>query len=98
MMRPNTYHIFVHTRARVRLARVYFANPWFVPLLLCVSTLHRRVCLRFPRKVETLRECKKELGAMIDKTNSHPIMIRLAWHDAGSCIRATAVLLLYIRI
>eukprot|EP00904_Undaria_pinnatifida_P010831 jgi/Undpi1/6879/HiC_scaffold_21.g09355.m1 len=35
-------------------------------------------------KVETLRQCKKELEAMIDKTNSHPILIRLAWHDAGT--------------
>lgn len=34
-------------------------------------------------KVATLRECKKELEGMIDKTNSHPILIRLAWHDAG---------------
>ena len=30
-----------------------------------------------------LKECKKELAGLIDKTNSHPIMIRLAWHDAG---------------
>lgn len=30
-----------------------------------------------------MRECKKELEGMIDKTNSHPILIRLAWHDAG---------------
>ncbi|CAM9629938.1 unnamed protein product [Ectocarpus sp. 6 AP-2014] len=35
-------------------------------------------------KVAALQECKKELAGMIDKTNSHPIMIRLAWHDAGT--------------
>ncbi|CAN0401102.1 unnamed protein product, partial [Hapterophycus canaliculatus] len=34
-------------------------------------------------KVAALKECKEALAAMIDKTNSHPIMIRLAWHDAG---------------
>ncbi|CAM9832630.1 unnamed protein product, partial [Scytosiphon promiscuus] len=36
------------------------------------------------QKVAALKECKEALAAMIDKSNSHPIMIRLAWHDAGT--------------
>ncbi|CAN0183581.1 unnamed protein product [Discosporangium mesarthrocarpum] len=35
-------------------------------------------------KVATLKECKEALAEMIDRTNSHPILVRLAWHDAGT--------------
>lgn len=33
---------------------------------------------------EDLKGAKKELEALIDKTNANPIMIRLAWHDSGT--------------
>mmetsp|Transcript_33285 Transcript_33285/g.43895 ORF Transcript_33285/g.43895 Transcript_33285/m.43895 type:complete len:331 (+) Transcript_33285:87-1079(+) len=34
--------------------------------------------------VDELKECKEALKEMIDRTNSNPIMIRLAWHDSGT--------------
>uniref|UniRef100_A0A6V2VS13 Plant heme peroxidase family profile domain-containing protein n=2 Tax=Heterosigma akashiwo TaxID=2829 RepID=A0A6V2VS13_HETAK len=33
---------------------------------------------------DELKECKESLKDMIDRTNSNPIMIRLAWHDSGT--------------
>ncbi|EGD72046.1 stromal ascorbate peroxidase [Salpingoeca rosetta] len=33
---------------------------------------------------EELRKLEKELRTFIDKRNCHPIMLRLAWHDAGT--------------
>lgn len=33
---------------------------------------------------EELVACKNDLFALMEKTNSNPIMIRLAWHDAGT--------------
>eukprot|EP01041_Mallomonas_annulata_P010331 gene10331-21559_t len=33
---------------------------------------------------DTLQECQKDLFALMDKSNCNPIMIRLAWHDAGT--------------
>ena len=35
-------------------------------------------------KVRVYREAKRALREMMLKTNSFPIMLRLAWHDAGS--------------
>ena len=43
------------------------------------------------KKVEALRACKKELEEMIDKTNAHPILVRLAWHDAGTYVQDTVL-------
>jgi len=31
-----------------------------------------------------LLKCREELCSFIDETNSHPILIRTAWHDAGT--------------
>ena len=33
---------------------------------------------------EDLRSCRAHLAAFIDEHNCHPIMVRLAWHDAGT--------------
>ncbi len=35
-------------------------------------------------KKEALEEAKAELYEHIHKTRCHPILIRLAWHDAGT--------------
>jgi len=35
-------------------------------------------------KLQQYKSCEAELKALIDKTNSHPIMVRLAWHDSGT--------------
>ncbi|CAM9403247.1 unnamed protein product, partial [Choristocarpus tenellus] len=34
--------------------------------------------------IASLKECKEALAEMIDRTNSHPILVRLAWHDSGT--------------
>jgi len=34
--------------------------------------------------VHDLSACKEALKEMVDKTNSNPILIRLAWHDSGT--------------
>lgn len=35
-------------------------------------------------KKETVEKVKEDLTAHIHETRCHPILIRLAWHDAGS--------------
>ena len=35
-------------------------------------------------KKEAIEVVKKELTAHIQETRCHPIVVRLAWHDAGS--------------
>ena len=33
---------------------------------------------------ESLKKCRDDLRAFIDEVNCHPILLRLAWHDAGT--------------
>ena len=33
---------------------------------------------------EDLKKCRADLRAFIDEVNCHPILLRLAWHDAGT--------------
>ena len=33
---------------------------------------------------ESLKKCRDDLRAFIDEANCHPILLRLAWHDAGT--------------
>ncbi|KAK3263629.1 putative L-ascorbate peroxidase 7, chloroplastic [Cymbomonas tetramitiformis] len=36
-----------------------------------------------------LKKCREELRKFIDETNCHPILVRLAWHDAGTFDKGT---------
>jgi len=37
-----------------------------------------------------LRACRDELYALLDETNCNPILVRLAWHDSGTCDASVA--------
>jgi len=40
--------------------------------------------LSMAASVDEYKACEADLKEMIDRTNSNPIMIRLAWHDSGT--------------
>ena len=48
-----------------------------------VSSMVSAEAVRHSKK-EALEEAKAELKEHIHKTRCHPIIIRLAWHDAGT--------------
>ncbi|CAM9598816.1 unnamed protein product [Chrysoparadoxa australica] len=45
---------------------------------------HKGAVLSMAASAEEYSSCKAALAELIDKTNSHPIMVRLAWHDSGT--------------
>uniref|UniRef100_A0A7S2V2W5 Plant heme peroxidase family profile domain-containing protein n=1 Tax=Fibrocapsa japonica TaxID=94617 RepID=A0A7S2V2W5_9STRA len=60
-------------------------KAFLAPTPLSIRTHARQVnAMMMAASVDEYKECKAALEEMIDKTNSNPIMIRLAWHDSGT--------------
>lgn len=73
-------------RTGVRSAAV--ASPQLRAGSLAASTRGRQGVSLFmaasAEHMEQLKGCKQALWDLVDKTNANPIMVRLAWHDAGT--------------
>lgn len=54
----------------------FICVPWFISLIFHVSILSSL-------QVKALQVCKKAVMEICEKHNCNPILVRLAWHDAG---------------
>lgn len=70
----------------------YMNKNFFIGVIIVLITItifiwkRRPTPLNHQERIKILKSCRKDVSSLLINTNCYPIMLRLAWSDAGNFI------------